>query len=775
MRFCLALLAVFCSLFAVAKDQDVLVVHSYHQGFFWTDDFQTGLDQVLDITDISSRVVYLDTKRLQSEDYLNQLYLLYQTKFREEQFGAIVVSDNNALQLIEQLGDVIGDTPVIFGGINDYTPSLHKNIKATGVIEDIDLLSNISLIERLQPDVKKIVVVSDYSTTGESVRRQVAKFLDKHPAYRSLVTNLIPNSHQQLLREVASYGAEEAVLFWVYYRDKDGKVNGQKEWIELNQVATTPIYMVHDLGLGHGAVGGVLQSGQAQGKAAGELLIEVLQNPQLALPEVQIGSSEVKLDYKALLKWGLGAENEPASVFLNKPMSFTSRYQKELQWLLAIALSLVSVIVFLVYYLSRLKKSEQVAVESQMLTEMVFDQSYHFIGLLDEHGCLVSSNNKLQSLLHYPEISEALPIWSNQHWEKETASNLRKYFDSDDKLKTAHLEAEVWSPEQGYMLLEVSIKPLSIESERWKYLIEARDITRSKETEEKLFQREANLSHYYDQQPVMMITLDDQNRIQQVNEFAQIQLGYQTGEILGHKIKDYYVHQDALTPRQVLLQPAQLAKGVWQREVEYRHADGGYLWIRENIRPLVETGYLLVVGEDITAMKTLSAQLEFQAKHDLLTDTFNRNHFELELERALKEVAGYTRTHAMLYLDMDQLKVLNDTAGHEAGDAAIQFCASMLQDVLPYNTTLARMGGDEFAILVRDCTERDAKLVAEDILRTLEEHPFIWMIYDSILPALLVLGLLITPRHRPKWCMLKLTPLATQPRKREETDLISTA
>ncbi|MCG6451020.1 GGDEF domain-containing protein, partial [Vibrio parahaemolyticus] len=76
--------------------------------------------------------------------------------------------------------------------------------------------------------------------------------------------------------------------------------------------------------------------------------------------------------------------------------------------------------------------------------------------------------------------------------------------------------------------------------------------------------------------------------------------------------------------------------------------------------------------------------------------------------------------------DLDQLKVLNDTAGHDAGDGAIQFCASMLEEVLPYNAVLARMGGDEFAILLKDCTERDAIQVAKIIVATLAEHALWW-------------------------------------------------
>lgn len=224
----------------------------------------------------------------------------------------------------------------------------------------------------------------------------------------------------------------------------------------------------------------------------------------------------------------------------------------------------------------------------------------------------------------------------------------------------------------------------------------------------------------------MMLTLDEQNRIQQVNRFAEQMLGFDASQMLGHRLKEFYLSEQALSARQMLLQPNQSLQGVWQREIEYRHADGHAIWVRENIRALVETGHLLIVGEDVTPTRKLADELAYQAKFDLLTNTYNRNQFELELAQALQETGTELRTHAMLYLDLDQLKVLNDTAGHDAGDGAIQFCASMLEEVLPYNAVLARMGGDEFAILLKDCTERDAIQVAKIIVATLAEHAFWW-------------------------------------------------
>ncbi len=369
------------------------------------------------------------------------------------------------------------------------------------------------------------------------------------------------------------------------------------------------------------------------------------------------------------------------------------------------------------HYIQRLRTN-------QKLLESIFDQSTHYIGIFDLEGRIISCNGKLQGLLYRHGESLLRPIWQHKGWEDSAVEHIQNYF-SESVPQTRQFNAEIWHPELGAIVLECQFKPLPTREES-QILLEAQDITWRKITEDKLFQREASLRHYYDQQPVMMLTLDERNHIQQVNHFAEQLLGYPADVMLGHHIRDFYQDEEVLTPRQMLLLPSRHASSVWRREVCYRHHSGETVWVRENIRPLVETGTLLIVGEDITETRQLADQLAYQARYDLLTHTLNRNQFELELAKALKETESQLRTHAMLYLDLDQLKVLNDTAGHDAGDGAIQFCASMLEDVLPFKATLARMGGDEFSVLLRDCTERDAVLVAQSIIHALSEVAFVW-------------------------------------------------
>ncbi|GLQ73081.1 ABC transporter substrate binding protein [Vibrio penaeicida] len=713
--------------FALQASENVLVVHSYHQGFFWTDNFQEGLAQRLDTHQIPNRVFYLDSKRLQTPEYFARLENLFKTKLEQESFKAIIVSDNNALNMMQNLHEYVGDTPVIFGGINNYSPKLHKDLNATGISENIDLHNNIRLIKKLQPNVERVVVLTDYSVTGEAARAQIAKYLNENPEDRSLVESVVPESFDKLLDVASGLNAENSILFWIYFRDKQGNVIEDVSWKTLNERANAPVYMAYNAGLGLGSVGGFMQDGFANGSAVGELLVKVLnQKEGEPLPAPRPIRTHLKLDYQVLQQWGMKDSAVLADTILNKPEPYFVQYAREIKVLSMAVFILLVVIGSLLYYMKRLKQSETQAKQSQVLLESIFDQSYQYIGIVDQFGKLVSSNNKLQDLLYVKGAQYGRPIWQYRGWCDESKKIFKEYLEQIGQEDSVRFEAELVRQHYGLSVLDVAIKPLPHEiGDQCHFLLEAQDITARKATEQKLLASEADFRHYYEKQPVMMMTLDENNRIQAVNRFAQELLSYSSQQMLGRKLEDFYAGSVELNARQVLLQPKPHHLSVWRREIEYTTASGFTIWVRENIRPLTETHQLLIVGEDISETHDLSQQLAYQAQHDLLTGTYNRNFFEQQLQKAMVEVEGHVRTHAMLFLDLDQLKVINDTVGHEAGDEAIAFCALLIQQILPNSAILSRMGGDEFAVLLRDCTKSEATDIAQSIIDQLNQHPFV--------------------------------------------------
>jgi diguanylate cyclase (GGDEF)-like protein/PAS domain S-box-containing protein len=123
----------------------------------------------------------------------------------------------------------------------------------------------------------------------------------------------------------------------------------------------------------------------------------------------------------------------------------------------------------------------------------------------------------------------------------------------------------------------------------------------------------------------------------------------------------------------------------------------------------------VLVFSDVTDDRRTAAQLSHQARHDPLTGLANRREFEHRLDRALEGAAEGDRRHAVLYLDLDQFKEVNDTSGHAAGDELLREISVLLQRKLRQGDTLARLGGDEFGVLLENCAPDHAGRIAESL------------------------------------------------------------
>ena len=137
------------------------------------------------------------------------------------------------------------------------------------------------------------------------------------------------------------------------------------------------------------------------------------------------------------------------------------------------------------------------------------------------------------------------------------------------------------------------------------------------------------------------------------------------------------------------------------------------------------TGVVLVF-RDVSRERQYAAKLSYQASHDALTGLINRREFEHRLRRALSSAAEFQRHHAVMYLDLDQFKVVNDTCGHPAGDELMRQISAVLQRRLREGDTLARLGGDEFGVLLENCPAEHAARIAEELRQTVADFPFAW-------------------------------------------------
>ena len=130
--------------------------------------------------------------------------------------------------------------------------------------------------------------------------------------------------------------------------------------------------------------------------------------------------------------------------------------------------------------------------------------------------------------------------------------------------------------------------------------------------------------------------------------------------------------------------------------------------------------------QEIDSRKDAEDKLSFEASHDSLTGLINRREFENRLDKKIKQTTAASQQHALMYLDLDQFKVVNDTCGHAAGDELLKQISSKMPNFLRESDSFSRLGGDEFGVLLENCPLEKAKQIAETLRNEISKIHFVW-------------------------------------------------
>jgi len=158
------------------------------------------------------------------------------------------------------------------------------------------------------------------------------------------------------------------------------------------------------------------------------------------------------------------------------------------------------------------------------------------------------------------------------------------------------------------------------------------------------------------------------------------------------------------------------------------HKDGHTISIEDSAAPIRQTNGNIIgavlVFHDVTEERSMAKELEFHANYDALTGLVNRRQFEQKLKEAMVTVRETHHDYALLYLDLDQFKLINDTCGHSAGDELLQVLVGLVKPRMRGSDLLARLGGDEFGILLANCPANKALDIANEVREIIEEFRY---------------------------------------------------
>ncbi len=252
-----------------------------------------------------------------------------------------------------------------------------------------------------------------------------------------------------------------------------------------------------------------------------------------------------------------------------------------------------------------------------------------------------------------------------------------------------------------------------------------RDVTDDRLAADTVRHSESRLRAVFNQAAISIALLDLDGFFTEVNPAVERLLGYDSASLIGRRWNAFAPPEDMdETTRMIgaLRLNARESMSVEQRFV--RH-DGRVLWSLLTIsrvdNPAGSAG-LIAMLQDITERRALEAQLTWQAYHDPLTNLANRALFRERVERALRNRTGAPGNVAVLFLDLDNFKTINDSMGHAAGDQLLFEVGRRLLNATRGCDTVARLGGDEFAILIDNVrASDDCVRVAERILESMEQ------------------------------------------------------
>ena len=257
------------------------------------------------------------------------------------------------------------------------------------------------------------------------------------------------------------------------------------------------------------------------------------------------------------------------------------------------------------------------------------------------------------------------------------------------------------------------------------------DMTEVKQLNEALFQEKERLHITLDSIGEAVICTDIDMNVTFMNPVAEKMSGWPQTEAIGQPIlRVLHITFGENGPLMENIHSGDMSRSDIEQDVVLNCRNGGSFDIHYSITPLStldghNIGSVLVI-QDVTESRKMLRQLSYSASHDALTRLANRVSFENHLKRLLQTVQETHQRHALVFIDLDRFKAVNDTAGHAAGDALLRELSSLMLTMLRSSDVLARLGGDEFGLLLPDCNLESARYIAGRLINTINNYHFTW-------------------------------------------------
>ncbi|MBS5771559.1 MAG: diguanylate cyclase [Enterobacter cloacae] len=257
------------------------------------------------------------------------------------------------------------------------------------------------------------------------------------------------------------------------------------------------------------------------------------------------------------------------------------------------------------------------------------------------------------------------------------------------------------------------------------------DMTEVKQLNEALYQEKERLHITLDSIGEAVLCTDVEMKVTFMNPVAEKMSGWSQESAMGQPLlKVLHITFGDSGPVLENIHSGDMSRTDIEQDVVLHCRAGGSFDIHYTITPLStldgqNIGSVLVI-QDVTESRKMLRQLSYSASHDALTHLANRVSFEANLKRLLSTVQEYHQRHALVFIDLDRFKAVNDSAGHAAGDTLLREISTLMLSLLRSTDILARLGGDEFGLLLPECNVESARYIAGRMIEAINDYRFSW-------------------------------------------------
>jgi diguanylate cyclase (GGDEF)-like protein/PAS domain S-box-containing protein len=350
-------------------------------------------------------------------------------------------------------------------------------------------------------------------------------------------------------------------------------------------------------------------------------------------------------------------------------------------------------------------------------------------------GRLLSVNPAFVSILGYASAEElyALPSVAMLYWNPADRAEFTRQVEAEGEIRNAEYRMRRRDGQQ-VVILENARAVRDAGNKIIGYEGTIADITERKRAEQAVFAEKERAQVTLQSIGDAVISTDADGRIEYINPVAETLTAWSLDEARGRPIGDVLNLVNEIT-REPIENPLMCALGRGESGAPADHSvlitrSGQEVAIQESAAPICDRqGRVIgavIVFHDVTKERRLKRALSYQASHDALTGLINRREFDNRLHAAVLSAQRGEGSYALLYIDLDQFKVVNDTCGHQAGDRLLRDVTGLLQTRVRASDTIARLGGDEFGVLLEGCTLEQATRIAEGVRQAIRDYRFMW-------------------------------------------------